>query len=370
MTTQITYRRGTMLTFVATRSFVLGATGQTVVKGQDLQFDGSTIEMGGDSFLMPQLKGAITKGWLVLEENFDAEDNSAEIPQTANIQVRHPTKGGNPMLPTPVARTSMATAEEEEREVGQVRSHADQTRAQNTGYRRGNAVNPVELQDGVPVRTLKTLAGEKAKHTRTVLTAGTVGSAIAAAGNVTIDPGQGITEAEMLDRMEEEEREEYLARKQALRAQYVEESPVVGRVKKAKATETREGITATVSAGGGVGIADLSGSDGIPEEQIIEQDGIKFTTTNGPKRADQPSPRAEQPVMLRDGTAEVRRQIAQQLCPDFPTNYDFSAPPKKKLARLQADYEDRPDVLRAVFAAETDAFKALLTQEFGAQLRA
>jgi hypothetical protein len=112
---------------------------------------------------------------------------------------------------------------------------------------------------------------------------------------------------------------------------------------------------------------------GKPQIQEFEEDGVKFTTTNGPKRRDQPHPRsaeAQQPVMLRDGTAEVRRQVAQQLCPDFPANYDFAASPKKKLARLQADYEDRPDVLKAVFAAETDAFKALLVQEFADQLRA
>jgi hypothetical protein len=34
------------------------------------------------------------------------------------------------------------------------------------------------------------------------------------------------------------------------------------------------------------------------------------------------------------------------------------------MARLQADYENRPDVLRAVFAAEGDEMKSILMQEF------
>ncbi|MFA5054143.1 MAG: hypothetical protein WC565_08790 [Parcubacteria group bacterium] len=376
MPIQITYRKGEFRTFIAARTFALGNTGQSIAKGQDLRFDGSTVDIGGDTFVMPQLKGAVAQGWLVLEEQFDAEDTSSEIPRTANIQVRHATQGGNPMRPHDVPRTTMTAAETDEREVGDVQAHASSTNERNAGYRRGDPVNAAELQDGVPVRTLKTAAGEKAKQTRTVLTAGSVGQALRDAESVTIDPGRGMSEAEMLERMSEEDQERYLAKKEARRAQYVDDAParVVGKVKKSSESATREGVTATVTSGRGVEIADLSGMDsGKSQVQEFEQDGIKFTTTNGPKRQDQPHPRsaeAQQPVMLRDGTAEVRRQVAQQLCPDFPANYDFAASPKKKLARLQADYEDRPDVLKAVFAAETDAFKALLIQEFADQLRA
>jgi len=92
-----------------------------------------------------------------------------------------------------------------------------------------------------------------------------------------------------------------------------------------------------------------------------------MTNTNGPSNKEQPSPRsadAQKPVMLKDGTADFRLKVARQLCPDFPTNYDFAQNQRKKLARLQADYEDRPDVIRAVFAAESDDFKSLLLNEF------
>ena len=68
--------------------------------------------------------------------------------------------------------------------------------------------------------------------------------------------------------------------------------------------------------------------------------------------------------MLKDGTADARLKFARQLCPDFPVNYDFATNPRKKLARLQADYEERSDVIRAVFAAESDDFKAVLLREF------
>ena len=69
-------------------------------------------------------------------------------------------------------------------------------------------------------------------------------------------------------------------------------------------------------------------------------------------------------MVVKQASADVRRLVAKQLCPDFPENYNFTLDPKKKLARLQADYEDRHDVLKAVFAAEGDDFKMLLLQEF------
>jgi hypothetical protein len=93
------------------------------------------------------------------------------------------------------------------------------------------------------------------------------------------------------------------------------------------------------------------------------EDGITFSNTNVPDQTHTPRPRAAA-VQTPEVSPDIRLRIAQAWCPDFPSSYDFSASPKKKLARLQADFEDRPDVLRAVFAAESDEFKAQLVAEF------
>jgi hypothetical protein len=66
----------------------------------------------------------------------------------------------------------------------------------------------------------------------------------------------------------------------------------------------------------------------------------------------------------KDGTADVRRKIAKALCADFPELYDFGDHWKRRLARIQLDYADRPDVIRAIFAAESDDFKTVLLSEF------
>jgi hypothetical protein len=124
-----------------------------------------------------------------------------------------------------------------------------------------------------------------------------------------------------------------------------------------------------VTTGGGTETWDGAGA-GLGGESKVSTttvDGIKMTNTNGPSNREQPSARSEaahKPVMLKDGSVDARLMIARAMCVDFPNNYDFASNPRKKLARLQADYEDRPDVIRAVFAAESDDFKATLIKEF------
>ena len=377
----IRFKVGQKQSFIAARSFALGNTGATVPKGSEVLFDGSKAEVDGSEYSLPQLRGAIKAGWLVLAEAYDENDMSAEMPVRANVQVRHAAQGGNPMNPNRAPTHSMQTTENDEREVGNgttISQRAAAVRQQNEGYKRGQPVNTgqvvrsqrgfetVEDQDGVEVegRTLKTAAGEKAKQKRTVLSADNVGRALQEASDVKITPGQGVTEEEYLDRLDPEAREEYLSKKSALRSQYVDDPEpaprVVRKVKSAK-SETREGITAVVTTGGGIETADPS-YGGKAKESVIVQDGITFKTTNGPERDLQPPPNRE-PVNI-EGTHDVRRQIARMVCADFPMNYNFDLTSRKKIARLQADYEDRPDVLRAVYAAESDEMKARLVEEF------
>jgi len=132
-------------------------------------------------------------------------------------------------------------------------------------------------------------------------------------------------------------------------------------------------MTITPDIGHGVEIADPVGSGvgGKAKESVIVEDGITFRTTNGPARNEQQAPnRAPAPLQaaarpsIPEAPAEVRKMIAKAVCADFPDNYDFAMPAKKRMARLQADYEDRPDVIKAVFAAEGDEMKAMLMQEF------
>lgn len=347
------FQRGVFVDLTATRSFTLGKTGVTVSRGTTLGFDGATVDYGGNQYAAPEAMGAIKAGWLVLEGDYD--ETAAPERVSANIQVRHATQGGNPMQPGQQQKVAISTTEQDEREVGSVKAHAETARNRNVNRGRtatAQVGGAVEMQDGVPVRTLKTAAGEKAKQTRTTLTAGSAGEVVRQANTSgVIEPGQGVTEDEFLDRMPPEERDEYLAKKAAKKAAYVD------------APLTPAPVARVARQTAPVDLAPLA----APEVTTRTVDGITLTNTNGPKRDGlQPSARAEQrpAVVVRPAGEDVRRRIAKAMCADFPDLYDFTQPIKKKIARLHADFDDRPDVLRAVFAAEADDVKALLVEEF------
>jgi len=360
---QIRFKSGEFQNFIATRTFELGTFGVKVVKGSEVAFDGSTVNYGGSSYMFPQFRGASNAGWVVPANEYEEGNASYGAPASANIKMRPPTDAQGQ------AKTAVATIEADERTVMSSATHAATTRDTNRGKPnvRTAGQGAAESQEGVTVgRTFKTSA-----KSRSSLSAESAGEALRQANNVQIDPGQGITEEQMLARMAPEDRDVYLAKKDSLKSRYVDtdissQGTQVATIKTASVKEA-EGMKLTQKVGGGVEIADMGGgTGGKAEASTRTEDGITFKNTNGPKDKPQVHPRtaAETPVMHLDGTADIRRKIAHTMCPDFPESYDFAASPKKKLARLQADFEDRPDVLRAVFAIESDDFKKQLVAEF------
>lgn len=351
---QIRFKTGEFQSFVATRSFALGNFNVRIENGTGLEFDGSTVQYAGADYAFPQLRGALTSGWIVLAASYDADNPDYGRPRSANVEVRSATQAGQP-------KNMVATVEADERIVMNSNQHASTTKAGNrrTASQAGS--------DGVPVRSLKTPAVSATKVTA-------ARSVMSELENLKITPGQGITVDEMLERMDEGERETYLLKKEAARASYAHQVPVapkpasrkvVGRVKNPATLSSSEGMTATQSAGGGIetwdgGDASVVAEIGADTTTVVE-DGITFTTTNAkpPKK-----PVAKAQPVSPSMSPDVRLKVAKAMCPDFPDNYDFAASAKKKLARLQADYEDRLDVLFAVFAAEDDETKAKLVEEF------
>lgn len=356
---EIKYKTGDFLNFVATRTFALGTTDVSVVKGSELEFDGSTVKYSGSSYAFPQLRAAVKTGWVILAENY-LEGQVYDRPARAKISVRSAVEGKAP--PQEMGESS----EPDEQEVSAPGTFRYSAKGGEAPKARRQEVEP---QDGVVVgRTFKTAA-----KTSSSVTAESVSRTLSSTQDVQIEAGQGLSEEAVLSRMSDEDRVAYFTKKQVLRSQYVDTEPgppVVGRVESVGSKEA-EGLTLTQAVGGGVETVDLGGTGGKAKESVVEEGGITFRTTNGPERTTDPHPRevTERGKVASDGTSETRLHIARMLCPEFPDNYDFSASERKKMARLQADFEDRPDVLRAVFAAETDEFKVKLLEEFPTTFR-
>lgn len=362
-----------MQDYIATRDFRLSKPDIQIVKGTLVQFDGMNILLEGyPQSPAPNTRGAIRAGWLVPPDQYDA--GRVDRPVSAGMQLR-PADGGNPMQQKP--RSAVVTAQEEERHVGNVAQHAQGVRDNNrTNYRQGQRVTvtslaEIESQDGIPVRHLGSPDGRK----NPVDMSRNASAAIAAANSVQVQPGEGRTREEIMAAMTPEQREAYAQQIQARKAEHGildekvavpsrviagpdQQGTVVGRVRSARSVET-EGIKATNTVGGGTDTVDLGGTGGQTEVTVVEREGIRFVETNGPKKdvkkAPRPSFEGEDP----------RRVIAMSFCPDFPENYDFDASVRRKIARIQADFEDRPDIIKAVAAAETDAeVKIKLIEEF------
>lgn len=390
MNQQMQYRPGDPDTYFVTRSFDLGNTGLKAIKGDQVNFDGTLLTMPGHPPVsMPQLRGAVKVRWLVLAQQYDPMDNSAEIPQPAGMQIR-PAEGGNPLNPQPRQPIQTAAVESDEREVANVAQHAAATRERNkTNYRRGGenrAVMPgdtnyvIEEQDGVVVRGLQTPAVQDVN----VMNAS---SAISAANAIKVQAGEAPTREDVMAAMTPRQAAEYQQELAAHKASYDPEgasrdmqaaATVVRRVRP-PGPQQREGINVTGSVGGGTEVYDAGGTGGATaaQESVVEEDGVLFRNTNGPKKdvrlVDKKPAQAVQTdrqveAALADGNGAddtLCRTIARAICPDFPDNYVFADPIRKKIARLQADYDDRPDIIKAVAAAETDAaMKARVVEEF------
>lgn len=359
----------------ATRDFGMG--GMNVQRGMVIEFDGYNIALGGrPSTPLPSFKGAIKVGWVVPAAAYD-ETAAPARPQSAGIKVR-PADTGNPN--DRAASSMIATADAEEQVVSNVQEHAAGVRKANqTKSNRGTP--EVESQDGVPVRTLQTQANSRG-GARTTLTGSNTHQVIAEASRVQIEPGKGLTREELMARMTPEQRQIYKAEIESRSAAHftAESEPETQAL---QGPETQGHVIASIAApeggdsmgistkmfvGGGTETVDLSGLDNGPSEVgFIESEGMRFTTTNGPKGSKKAAPRAAPlpPVEIGPNDMDPRRVIAKSICRDFPDNYDFDASLRKRVARLRADYDDRPDVIRAVAGAETDTeMRLLLVEEF------
>ncbi len=417
-TDQIRFRPGQMERYITTKSFELGNSGQKVLDGMEIMFDGTNAELNGTRMVLPTLRGAIRLGWLVPEDQYDPE--AVVGPNiSANIGFRPANDlGQNPLAPP--KKTTAAVVESDEQIVmnrgdrtAAAQQQTLQARAQQgragAFVARGNAPDVGGSEFGVEVnRVLQTPAKSALQ-----VTPNTVGAAISQANQVKIQPGQGITEEELLAQMTPDEREAHQASKEARKADvltrtvgYVpppaqttnlaknnqqvqsskrqdtprtmvaaeQEPRQVARIASSAQPRTTEGITAGVTTGGGTEVFDASGSDSAPQQSVVSADGITFRNTNGPKKAFpgvtpvqlKASEASEEQAshIERDGTADARRMTAKMICSEFPDEYDFNDHWKRRLALIRFKYEKNPGVIRAIFASESDDFKRKLLEEF------
>lgn len=334
MSMKVVFKPGEFQTLIATRDFTLGDIGVKINKGSDLEYDGTVLVYQGARHNSHKFRGVVAIGWAVLPEEYDPESVVERV--SAGIQVRS-AEGGNPSAP--VSKKMAISVAAEDQVVSNVAKHSKTTRDRNNG---------LPLEDLGVVREVGHVAFKTPTHQSTDVEKN-YGSAKMAAENIKIVAGVGRTRDQLIEGLDPEERVEYLTKVRTL-------------------ASSKDGVT--VSAGS-TDITDLTAVvSGSPNDIVVEEsEGIRFTKTNTSKMAATPVKKtaaASKAVTASPSPLEGdhRRKIAKAVCAEFPDNYRFEDSAKKKLARLQADYDERPDIIRAVAAAESDDFKRVLVEEF------
>lgn len=77
------FQQGTFQKFKATTKVHLGSIQQDIMEGGVVEYDGSSLKIGGQAYNVPSVAGAIKLGWLVPV----ADNISRYIPQPAGVQV-------------------------------------------------------------------------------------------------------------------------------------------------------------------------------------------------------------------------------------------------------------------------------------------
>lgn len=158
----------------ATTKVHLGAIQQDIMEETIVEYDGSTLKLGGQSYNVPSVAGAIKLGWLVPI----ADNISRYIPKPAGVQVRPATSAsqerGQPMTIEP--------AEDDELEVGSLsgsnakraealanQNPASQQRPQATGLSNQQQIADLQRQIAMLQRNDRTAdpVAKSAKYTVT-----------------------------------------------------------------------------------------------------------------------------------------------------------------------------------------------------------
>lgn len=328
----------------ATMDFSLG-TGEKIYRDQTIAFDGFNLITEEGVRQMPFLKGAIKQGWLVPEGD---SESGPPGPRVAPLTLGPTQHTGNSDKRTKVP---IYTTEEDAKPVTSIKDRTASVEKRNKGL-------VATVDDGTVVRSVSTPTHMKSRLDST----GSAQAEITKYENkIQIKPE---AQKHRMEDMSDEDLEAYLQEKERRIQARVATLPSTPRI---VAPGKRMPV---ISGDEDSSIAISTTKTKKAKTKKIEAEGISFEVT-APLNQDAPDPETlwESPPPKKSSVslssdASRRLLMARKLCKDFPENYNFDAPDRKKLARITADYEDRPDVVRAIWTVEKDAFKVVLEENF------
>lgn len=139
---ELTFKRGEFQTFrVLDKSIHLGQYSLDLMAHTELEFDGSTLKYGGDTYNLPSLAGAIRSGWMVPVED---TTTTQAVPQSAGVKLR-PAKSVGDKRGESFSVEKVANDEQEVGSLDETKARREAAR-DNAAYQNRDAVQKAQSQ--------------------------------------------------------------------------------------------------------------------------------------------------------------------------------------------------------------------------------
>lgn len=323
----IQFTRGNFITLRAAKKVHLGAVEVDVYEGDELEYDGQTLKLGGKEYNVPNLRAGIRAGWFV------AEDAYAAAPKVA-VASAAPTLSDK-------LRRPVQTIEDDERQVGFATKIA-RDKASGTPV-----ASPVASDEGVPVGKVRIAA-----HQRTVLTdSSSVSQEISRLDNMTAKVTRApVATGDVQEAAAGDELEDILP-----------DVPSAGKPAPGRAGEGHDGMTAEERADA-ARRARLASVASAPAAPPVAPDEVAAVAEAAETSADDVADLFGDLVSDPDSDADTsgmdaaraRMALAKLAVPGF--EWDLSAPWRTRV-KTALSRRDDPVYLNAIMAVETDTVK-------------
>lgn len=329
----IRWQRGTFLKFVSLMKIHVGGnTALDVQNGDEFEYDGSILKYSGMEVAQPQLRGAISSGWVKLISPSGESEDSSDLPDTISPNrniAKAQTINRDLLKVQRTSGTKVVTSQQDEDEVLRV------------GDRGGNSPKVVTATDNRKSRSMS--IRPDSNDDQGAVTIGRVKtSAKQMFSDVSRqDAGTILNELENMS---------------SVKADLYHN------------TVEKEGVTIRSNIGNINRMEVAQEDDGevighVRTATKISTEGIEVTDTSAPGKK-QAAPSSVAPgAPVRDMKLSPRIRVAKAIYPEFPLDWSFEG---KLAERLEAvrKHGVSPDFLEALYAAEGDQFRKVLIREY------
>jgi len=331
----IKWQRGNYLKFTARmRIRVGGSSPLEILSGDEFEYDGSILKYSGLEVSQSQLRGAISSGWAILTTG-ESEDAGIESFQPNRNIAKAQTVNKDLLKVQRVGGARIEASQQDESEVLRVGDRS------TDGSRNPRIVTAVDNRRNMPIRP-----------------GASDDQGAVAIGRVRTSAKQVFSD---------------VSKQEAATKLNELENPQPSRAELYERTTVKEGVTIKSNLGSVNRISEIEDEEGtrvasVRTSAVSSSDGIEIKDTSTIRAAKTQKVEKTEKAWGANWSLDPRIRVARSIFPEFPESWEFTG----KLAdRLNAvkNYNESPQFLEALYAAEGDQFRKVLAKEYPSQFQ-